>query len=204
MGINERKERQKLELRRKILAEAESILLTKGWSQLSIRNIASAIEYSPATIYLYFDSKDEIGYELMEKGFKQLTATMRPYFEEADLIKRLKNIGVAFIQFGLTQKEWFDIMFHPSGINFTKYLGESSPGLQLFGQLEATCQELQKEYPQIKDARIFAINLLSQVVGLVSLIQCDHIGFLVKMDSETLAHQAMQGMIDGLFGAPSE
>ncbi len=204
MGINERKERQKLELRRKILAEAESILLTKGWSQLSIRNIASAIEYSPATIYLYFDSKDEIGYELMEKGFKQLTATMRPYFEEADLIKRLKNIGVAFIQFGLTQKEWFDIMFHPSGINFTKYLGESSPGLQLFGQLEATCQELQKEYPQIKDARIFAINLLSQVVGLVSLIQCDHIGFLVKMDSETLARQATQAMIDGFFGAPSE
>ena len=199
MGINERKERQKLALRKKILAEAETILLTKGWAQLSIRKIASAVEYSPATIYLYFDSKDEIIYHIMEKGFRQLTATMQPFFDEPDLIRRLEGIGTAFVQFGMSNTEWFDVMFHPSSSEFQKYLGESSPGLQLFGQVEATCVELQKEFPHIKDAKILAINLLSNVVGLVSLIQCDHINFLMGVDTETLIQQSMQGMIDGLF-----
>lgn len=199
MGINERKERQKMELRKKILVAAQNILLSKGWSQLSIRNIATAIEYSPATIYLYFESKDEIIYELMEEGFRLLTKAMAPYFLEANPVKRVAGIGTAFIEFGLTKPEWFDVMFNPSDSDFKKYLGESSPGLQLFGQLEATCVDLQKEYPHIQDARALAISFLSTVVGLVSLIQCDHISFLVDVDQDVLIKQTMNTLISGLF-----
>ena len=54
MGISERREREKQELREKILEKAREILIKEGQDNLSIRNIATAIEYSPATIYLYF------------------------------------------------------------------------------------------------------------------------------------------------------
>ena len=62
MGISERREREKQELREKILEKAKEILIKEGQDNLSIRNIATAIEYSPATIYLYFQDKDEIVY----------------------------------------------------------------------------------------------------------------------------------------------
>ena len=58
MGIVERKERQKAELREQILDAARAIVLAEGFDALSMRKIADAIEYSPATIYLHFASRD--------------------------------------------------------------------------------------------------------------------------------------------------
>jgi len=60
MGLKERKERDKLEMKDRILQSAHQLFVEKGFEQVSIRNIAEAIEYSPATIYLYFKDKDEI------------------------------------------------------------------------------------------------------------------------------------------------
>ena len=59
MTISERKEREKLELKELILLKAKELVDKEGYEALSIRKIAAAAEYSPATIYLYFKDKDE-------------------------------------------------------------------------------------------------------------------------------------------------
>jgi AcrR family transcriptional regulator len=99
MGISERRQREKKELRKKILETAKDILLKEGWQQLSIRNIATAIEYSPATIYLYFEGKDEIVYQLMEIGFMRMSEFFEPVLSEAHPVKRIRKSGTAFIDF---------------------------------------------------------------------------------------------------------
>jgi AcrR family transcriptional regulator len=60
MGILERKEREKQEMRDLILNVATEMFIEEGYDKTSIRKIADKIEYSPATIYLYFKDKDEI------------------------------------------------------------------------------------------------------------------------------------------------
>ena len=65
MGISERKEREKLEMRRKIVDVAKDLFIHEGFEKTSIRQIAEKIEYSPATIYLYFKDKTEIFQEIM-------------------------------------------------------------------------------------------------------------------------------------------
>ena len=60
MGIAERKEREKMEMHDRILQAATVMFLEDGYEKTSIRNIADKIEYSPATIYLYFKDKDEL------------------------------------------------------------------------------------------------------------------------------------------------
>ncbi|MBK7338149.1 MAG: helix-turn-helix transcriptional regulator [Saprospirales bacterium] len=60
MGINERKEREKVELRGLILKGAMEVFLEEGFENTSIRRIAERVEYSPGTIYVYFKDKDEI------------------------------------------------------------------------------------------------------------------------------------------------
>ena len=60
MTITTRKERQKEELKGKILQAAKELFMEKGFEDTSIRNIAEKIEYSPTTIYLYFKDKDDI------------------------------------------------------------------------------------------------------------------------------------------------
>ena len=78
MSIAERKQRDKEEMRHLILDAARDIFLSKGYYEASIRNIAEKIEYSPGTIYLYFEDKDEIFHSLHEEGFRRLLDKMQP------------------------------------------------------------------------------------------------------------------------------
>ena len=72
MGIVERKEREKEDMRRLILNAARKLFLEQGYEKTSIRNIADAIEYSPATIYLYYKDKNELLFALHEEAFLKL------------------------------------------------------------------------------------------------------------------------------------
>ena len=72
MGIKERQERDREAVRRAILDAARDLFVTEGYQNVSIRKIAERIEYSPAAIYGYFPSKDDIFFALAEEGFRLL------------------------------------------------------------------------------------------------------------------------------------
>ena len=75
MGIKERQERDREAVSRSILDAARELFVTEGYRNVSIRKIAEKIEYSPAAIYGYFPSKDDIFYALAEEGFRLLHRT---------------------------------------------------------------------------------------------------------------------------------
>src|SRR6266567_3414379 len=72
MGIKERQERDREAVRRSILDAARELFVTEGFQNVSIRKIAERIEYSPAAIYGYFPSKDDIFFALAEEGLRLL------------------------------------------------------------------------------------------------------------------------------------
>src|SRR5437773_8646660 len=72
MGIKERHERDREAVHRAILDAARELFVTEGFQNVSIRKIAERIEYSPAAIYGYFPSKDDIFFALAEEGFRLL------------------------------------------------------------------------------------------------------------------------------------
>src|SRR5437588_11783680 len=74
MGIKERQERDREAVRRAILDAARELFVREGYNNVSIRKIAERIEYSPAAIYGYFPSKDDIFFALAEEGFQLLCA----------------------------------------------------------------------------------------------------------------------------------
>ena len=74
MGIKERQERDREAVSRAILDAARELFVAEGYGNVSIRKIAERIEYSPAALYGYFPSKDDIFYALAEEGFRLLYA----------------------------------------------------------------------------------------------------------------------------------
>src|SRR5229473_249895 len=75
MGIKERQVRDREAVRRAILDAARDLFVTEGYQNVSIRKVAERIEYSPAAIYSYFPSKDDIFFALAEEGFRLLGKT---------------------------------------------------------------------------------------------------------------------------------
>jgi AcrR family transcriptional regulator len=111
MGITERRERQKAELREAILAAAGRIMAEDGFAGLTMRKIADAIEYSPATIYLHFESRDEIAMQLVRDGFAALLAHMEPATRIADPRERIATLGTCYVDFARTQPQTYRLIF---------------------------------------------------------------------------------------------
>ena len=111
MGIAERKNRQKQALRERILDAARRIVMREGFAALSMRKIADAIEYSPATLYLHFASRDEIAQALCAEGYAQLLETFVPLARLADPAERLKALGRAYVAFGVAHPETYRLIF---------------------------------------------------------------------------------------------
>ena len=76
MGIVERRQVEKEILRKKIIDAASGILVKDGYENLSIRKIASVIEYSPGIIYHYFKDKAEIVACIVEEQYGSILKKM--------------------------------------------------------------------------------------------------------------------------------
>lgn len=111
MGVKERKERDRQEMRDIILQSAHQLFVDKGFEDVSIRNIAEAIEYSPATIYLYFKDKNEIFYALHAEAFKIFNSYMLDLAEIKDPFTRLIKMGERYMEFTFKFPKYYDIMF---------------------------------------------------------------------------------------------
>ncbi len=77
MGTKERQDRERQAVTASILTAARDLFVAEGYQSVSIRKIAERIEYSPAAIYSYFASKDDIFLALAEEGFHRLDAKVR-------------------------------------------------------------------------------------------------------------------------------
>ncbi|SDL76324.1 DNA-binding transcriptional regulator, AcrR family [Catalinimonas alkaloidigena] len=111
MGIVERKEREKLEMRERILETATHIFIEEGYEKASIRKIADRIEYSPATIYLYFKDKNELFYAIQEQAFTFFLEHLNQSDSIENPFDRLFRMGELYVEFARKHPEYYDLMF---------------------------------------------------------------------------------------------
>jgi AcrR family transcriptional regulator len=112
MGTKERQQRERDRLREAILTAARALFITEGYSNVSMRKIAERIEYSPAAIYSYFPSKDDIFFALAEEGFRLLATHGQSVCGAiADPFDRLRRGLWAFYEFSKSHPEYFNLMF---------------------------------------------------------------------------------------------
>jgi AcrR family transcriptional regulator len=111
MGVTERKVKHREDLKKDILEAAKELFITKGLESTSIRNIAEKIEYSPATIYLYYKDKNEIVHALHSEGFKMLVSHFEVLGHITNPFERLKGMGRAYIQFAVQNPDIYQLIF---------------------------------------------------------------------------------------------
>jgi len=173
MGITERKSKEKVELKALILRAAHELFVEKGIDQTSIRNIAERIEYSPATIYLYFKDKDEILHELHSQAFNELAARSSVLMAVADPLERLKAIGRVYLEFAFEDTERYDLMFMAKApMNFLEKVKEKNwhDGERAFGFLANTVKEcMAAGHFTAHDPDALSFLIWSCVHGMVAL-----------------------------------
>ncbi len=173
MGVIDRKEREKVEMKRQILDAARTLFLEQGFEKTSIRNIAEAIEYSAGTIYLYFKDKNEILFALHVEAFEALMRAMQAgIISETDPFDRLVALGKHYLKYAFENPELYDLMFVMTAPMETLECREEiwCDGERAFETLKFVVGEcMQAGYFEGVDNETFSVMTWSLVHGLATL-----------------------------------
>ena len=198
MGIAERKNREKQALRERILDAARRIVMREGFAALSMRKIAEAIEYSPATLYLHFENRDEIARALCSEGYAQLLASLAPVAEIVEPAARLRALGHAYIAFGIAHPETYRLIFmeDPSYTNatLTEAAGASDEaGDAAFSLMVDSIDELKARgrLPASVEGGVWAEALWATMHGIVAL----------KLTCPVFPRTPIDALVDAAFDA---
>lgn len=110
MGIAERRVRERVELRQRILDAARELFMREGYDRVTMRRIAEAIEYSPTAIYLHFEDKNDLVRALCADEFSRLLEAL-PQQPPDDPVDAIRQLGLAYARFGLAHPNHYRFMF---------------------------------------------------------------------------------------------
>ena len=117
MGIVERRQRQKDHLRRQIVDAARQMFAEEGFEAVTMRKLASRIEYSPTAIYLHFKDKHAVLEAVCEETFASLAARL-------EKLAARRQPPLTFLRDGLRLYVQFGLQ-HPSDYTLTFTRGDS-------------------------------------------------------------------------------
>ncbi len=111
MKQKSRREREREDRRVQILDAARQLLFEKGIAAATMQRIAALAGMSVGTIYLYFESKEEIFAALQEEGLNLLGERISRAAESAVTPEeRIRSIADAYLAFSAENKKYFDII----------------------------------------------------------------------------------------------
>ena len=77
-----------------------------------MRQVAEKIGYSATTIYRYYENKDDVLVAIISDGFKQFQHELKTAAaSEKDSLERIEAIGRTYINFGLKNPVYYQLMF---------------------------------------------------------------------------------------------
>ena len=202
MGVKERQEREREATGRAILDAARDLFVAEGYQNVSIRKIAEKIEYSPAAIYSYFPSKDDIFLALAEEGFRMLFDSYECELKGHAHASPLHCIRSAFLnvyKFSRDHQEYYALMF------LDRSVPRISRDWQRFGfvremrnRFAAMIQQAidEGDFPKSSNPDAIFRVLSAAIHGVAVMRLCDRI--VPGEDMDALAHDTLEAALTGL------
>ena len=191
MGVKERKKREAHKMRARILKAAMQLFVKGGYDNVTLRGIAAKIEYSPGTIYLYFQNKNDIMLQLCYQGFERLLEHQDELQKIADPLERLSAGGRYYLAFAIENPELYELMFATAEVLRDSVPDEQGTPLRAF-------RAFAKNVKDCLDAGVFsageveptAIALWATLHGLASLLIKGRLRFLPEESLTEVVEQA--------------
>lgn len=189
-------QKEEKSLRRAILDTARQLLTSVGYARLSMRNIAGKIGYSATSIYLHFESKDDLVHALIDEGVELLHASLSEADASSDSPEdRLEAMCRAYVTFGLERPEYYEIMYilHPEYIK--RYPVEKYRKARRNLEIMAAAVKDGIERGLFKEVDpMLAANLAwTQLHGVVTLLSSERVD--KRIDPEELIDAACQHVV---------
>ncbi|WP_266376123.1 TetR/AcrR family transcriptional regulator [Streptomyces canus] len=116
MSVQERKQRERAERERLIVATARELAEQQGWDAVTTRRLAERIEYSQPVLYSHFRGKREIIGAVALQGAAELATAVRAATSAADRPRgRVVALARAYLDFAARNPAVYDALFQLDG-----------------------------------------------------------------------------------------
>ena len=180
--------------RAKIIDAARELFAREGYDAVSMRRIAEAIEYSPTAIYVHFRDKQDLMFQICQADFVALAGGVAELQKVADPIMRIRQMGHAYIWFGVTHPNHYRLMFMTKvDLPPDAVLQDENHGnvdRDSYALLKKTCQEAidaGRVRPEYADADTLAQLFWITVHGVTSL-------HITKKDNPWIAWKGIEAL----------
>lgn len=145
MSVQERKQRERADRERLIVATARELAEQQGWDAVTTRRLAERIEYSQPVLYSHFRGKREIIGAVALEGASDMAVAMRAAAAAAEAPRdRVAALARAYLDFADRNPAVYDALF----------------------QLDGGLAYAQEDTPeQLKDAFAALMETLGEVAG---------------------------------------
>ena len=145
MSVQERKQRERTDRERLIVATARELAEQQGWDAVTTRRLAERIEYSQPVLYSHFRGKREIIGAVALDGAAEMAVAMRSATAAASTPReRVAALARAYLDFAERNPAVYDALF----------------------QLDGGLAYAQEDTPeQLKDAFAALMETLGEVAG---------------------------------------
>lgn len=111
-------------IRERIIEAALAIIVEEGFPLLTMRRLGTRLHMSAPNLYNFFQSKEEIYISIVIKGFQMLYDELeRSSLSNTDPATRAHALIDAYVDFGITNKAYYDIMFTRPTPKHNDYIG---------------------------------------------------------------------------------
>src|SRR5262245_29462805 len=109
--------RQPPEIRREqLLDAAQRVLLERGLRATTVADVAEAAGVAKGTMYLYYESKDDLLAALRSRYLVQVAAALAPS-PGKPVLERMRRMIIGLFDFGAAHHELHHLLFHEAGFS---------------------------------------------------------------------------------------
>ena len=109
MGSDSRRQQERALKRNDIVDAAERVFSSRGFNHASMDEVAKEAEFSKRTVYVYFNSKQQIYLEIMIRGYRLLIGMIEKSFKDhrpGNAADELRNIFFTCVAFSQDHPEY--------------------------------------------------------------------------------------------------
>ncbi len=172
MGSQERRTRERVKTRERILDAAREMFVRDGYEATTMRAIADQIEFTPTAIYHHFENKEALLRQLCEADFRSLSGAFQRIGRIEDPIERLGRLGEAYVEFALEHPMQYQLLFMTQHPHVVEKDPAADPSEHAYAFLLQTCEAAiasGRLRPEFTDADELAQIAWSSLHGLIAL-----------------------------------
>jgi len=174
------------------------LVVEHGYEHLSLREVARQVDYSPAALYEYFKSKEDILLALSEQAGSQLVDMMKQVPVSLPPRERIIQLGQVYIQFAVSNPAKFQLInsLPPIRKSLDEPISVSSPYRLVFEAVTAAIDSGDITLPKSSHTEEITYSLWALVHG-ISMLRLSRLRDF-QADFERIDLMAINVFLNGL------